>query len=93
MTDPGVYHNCQSIVFIAPQSMERDALIAQLRNQRIETTIGTYCLSGGTYYAGKYDTVQPNSSFLEKNTITLPCYKDLDTSYINQKIKELLAPR
>ncbi len=87
-TDPGVCHNCQSIVFKVPQSIDRDNLIAYLRNSEIESTIGTYCLSGGTYYARKYNMIQPNSYFLEKNTITLPCYQDIETHSVNSEIKK-----
>jgi hypothetical protein len=31
--------------------------------------------------------IQPNSYFLEKNTITLPCYQDIETQYVNAAIK------
>jgi perosamine synthetase len=86
--DPGVSHNCQSIVFKVPQTIDRDKLIAYLRNQGIESTIGTYCLSAGTYYARKYNMIQPNSYFLEKNTITLPCYQGIETHYVNSEIKK-----
>ncbi len=88
-TGSGIRHNCQSIVFKVPQGINRDTLIALLRTHEIETTIGTYCLSGGTYYARKYNTVQPNADFLEKNTITFPCFIDIDTSYISAKVQEL----
>ncbi|KPK27999.1 MAG: spore coat protein [Desulfobacterales bacterium SG8_35_2] len=84
---PGVSHNCQSIVFKVPDGLDRDKLIRYLRHQGIESTIGTYCLSAGTYYARKYNMIQPNSYFLEKNTITLPCYQDIETQYVNAAIK------
>ena len=90
ITGPDVRHNCQSIVFKVPQGTNRDTLIKLLRNHGIETTIGTYCLSGGTYYAGKYNSIQRNSDFLERNTITFPCYMDIDTSYISAKVEKLI---
>jgi len=57
------------------------------QQQNIERTIGTYCLSGGTYYSKKYNDIQPNAKYLEVNTITLPCYDGVDVEYISQKIK------
>jgi len=85
-----IIHNCQSIVFKVPQSINRDDLISFLKSQDIETTIGTYCLSGGTYYAAKYNTIQPNAAFLEKNTITLPCYLDINTLIVIHGIEEFM---
>ena len=87
--DSGVSHNCQSIVFRVPQGINRDNLIVHLREHKIESTIGTYCLSGGSYYANKYKAVQPNSYFLEKNTITLPCYDDVDFLRVCQAVKKI----
>ena len=83
-----VVYNVQSLVFKVPENINRDELIKYLKQQNIESTIGTYCLSGGTYYAKKYNDVQPNAKYLEENTITLPCYDGVDVEYISQKIKE-----
>lgn len=68
------YHNMQSIVFLVPSEIDRDDLCEYLASREIETTIGTYCLSECAYYKNKYNCVQPNASFLQHNTITLPCY-------------------
>lgn len=85
-----VGYNVQSLVFKVPENINRDELIKYLKQQNIESTIGTYCLSGGTYYSKKYNDVQPNAKYLEVNTITLPCYDGVDIEYISQKIKEYL---
>ena len=61
-----------------------------LKDNKVETTIGTYCLSGTTYYKTKYNDVQSNAIFLENNTITFPCYDDVDVKYIIEKIKDYL---
>lgn len=66
--------NYQSIVFTVPPGIDRDALCAHLKEQGVESTIGTYCLSECKYYREKYNDIQPNASFLQHNTITLPCY-------------------
>lgn len=81
-----VIHNVQSIVFRVPSGIERDALIRFLADEGIETTIGTYCLSNTTYYKNKYTSVQKNSSFLENNTLTLPCYDGVDVEFVADKI-------
>jgi perosamine synthetase len=83
-----VVHNVQSLVFKVPEKINRDSLIAYLKENDIESTIGTYCLSNTTYYRNKYDQVQFNASYLEKNTITLPCYESVDYEYICNEIEK-----
>lgn len=79
-------HNTQSVVFTVPQGLNRNNLIDHLHNQDIETTIGTYCLSGTTYYRSKYNDLQENAFWLENNTITLPCYKEVDVKRVVENI-------
>lgn len=81
-----VVFNVQSLVFRVPDGVDRDRLIAQLREDGIETTIGTYCMSGTTYYRGKYDEVQPNAERLQRTTLTLPCYAGLDVDFVCDRI-------
>jgi len=88
--DNNVIYNVQSLVFKVEENINRDKLINFLKNNGIESTIGTYCLSGTSYYKNQYNNVQPNSMYLEENTITLPCYEGVDISYISKKIKEYL---
>lgn len=82
-----IVYNVQSLVFKVPSSMNRDELVTYLKECGIESTIGTYCLSGTTYYANKYNDIQPNAKHLQKNTITFPCYDGVDVKYITEKIK------
>lgn len=77
-----VVHNVQSLVFRVPDGVDRDQLIAGLREDGIETTIGTYCLSATTYYRQRYADVQPNAERLQRETITLPCYAGLDVQAV-----------
>jgi len=81
-----VVFNVQSLVFRVPDGIDRDALIAALREDGVETTIGTYCLSGTSYYRRKYESVQPNAAHLQQTTITLPCYAGLDVSLICERL-------
>jgi len=83
-----VYHNIQSLIFTVPEGVKRDDLIDHLAEQNIESTLGTYCLSGTTFYKNKYNSIQPNAFWLENNTITLPCYDGVDVLRVTEKIKE-----
>lgn len=83
----GVYHNIQSLIFTVPESVKRDDLIDHLAEQNIESTLGTYCLSGTTFYINKYNSIQPNSFWLENNTITLPCYDGVDVERVANAVK------
>ncbi|MDX9742867.1 MAG: DegT/DnrJ/EryC1/StrS family aminotransferase [Arcobacteraceae bacterium] len=85
-----IIYNVQSLVFKVPENLSRDELVKYLKENGVETTIGTYCLSGTTYYKNKYNTVQLNAKFLEENTITFPCYNGVDVKFILEKIKEYL---
>lgn len=83
-----IVYNVQSLVFLVPEQIDRDGLIKSLKSKGVETTIGTYCLSGTTYYSNKYSDVQPNAKFLEKNTITFPCYDGLDIDFVLKSVIE-----
>lgn len=84
--DINVLHNMQSVVFTVPEGMNRDDLIEYLKNESIESTLGTYCLSNCTYYKEKYNNVQLNALWLEQNTITLPCYYGVDVEKVIKSI-------
>ena len=85
-----VVYNVQSLVFTTPENVSRDELVKYLKGNSIETTIGTYCLSGTTYYKNKYNDVQPNAQYLEEHTITFPCYKGVDVGYIVGKVSQFI---
>lgn len=89
-TEGDVIFNVQSLVFIVPEGVDRDALVAKLKIEGVEATLGTYSLSNCTFYKNKYNDVQKNAEFLQTNTITLPCYEGLDTEFvINGILKSL----
>lgn len=85
-TSDGVIHNVQSLVFRVPEGGDRNVLIAKLKDKGVETTLGTYCLSGTSYYRGKYRDVQPNAMRLQETTITLPCYMNIDVHQVVELI-------
>ncbi len=85
--DKNVVHNMQSVVFKNAGNIDVQALIRHLKSCQIEATIGTYSLSGCTYYKEKYNDVQKNSEWLFNNTITLPCYEGVAVEVIIEAIK------
>ncbi len=84
--------NVQSLVFTVPPGCSRDGLIAGLKARDVESTIGTYSLSATSYYTNKYAVNNPNSRWLEANTITLPCYSGLDVKLVCDVICGCLPP-
>lgn len=89
-TTENVVYNVQSLVFVVPKNVDRDALVNKLKTEGVETTLGTYSLSACTYYKGKYNDVQKNGEYLQVNTITLPCYEGVDVNFIANAIKKVL---
>jgi perosamine synthetase len=88
--DSNIKHNVQSIVFTIPADVDRNNLIKFLFENGIETTFGTYCLSGTEFNRKKYSNIQKNSLRLESQAITLPCYEDLNIEPIAQQIKSFV---
>lgn len=85
-----VRYNVQSLVFKVPEGCDRDALILGLRKAEVESTIGTYALSSGSYYKHKYANPQKNSSRLEQTTVTLPCFAGVDVEKVVSSVGDLL---
>lgn len=85
-----VRHNIQSLVFSVPLECNRDALIAGLRGERVESTIGTYALSATAYYAKKYGKRNDVATSLMTSTITLPCYEDVDVERVVSAIRRVI---
>lgn len=87
---PGVRYNVQSMVFRVPEDRSRDALVTALKAQGVETTLGTYALSQGSYFAQRYGTRNPNASWLQDVTITLPCHDDMQVEQVVEAIARVL---
>lgn len=86
----GARSNIQSLVFKVPENCNRDDLVLALRKVGVETTIGTYAMSSGTYFMGKYADPQKNATQLEQTTITLPCFDGVDVSVVANAIKTVI---
>lgn len=86
-----VRHNTQSLVFRVPHGVDRNELVQNLSALSIESTLGTYCLSGTSYYSRKYNDVQPIAAALEASTITLPCYEGIPVQRVIDGVKAALT--
>jgi Predicted pyridoxal phosphate-dependent enzyme apparently involved in regulation of cell wall biogenesis len=84
----GVDYNVQSLVYVVPDGVDRDALVAHLKAREVEATLGTYCLSGCTYFRNRYHDVQPVAERLQRTTITLPCHDAVDPDRVCETILE-----
>jgi len=78
------------MVFTVPEGVDRDNLILRLRGT-VETTIGTYALSSGTYFLDKYHTPQPVAARLEATTITFPCFDGVDVDAVADAVQAALG--
>jgi len=90
-TSVGTIHNVQSLVFRMPTGKSRPALTTFLKLKGIESTLGTYSLSATTYYANKYKDIQKNGQTLQNETITLPCYRGVDVSFVCKTIQDWIS--
>ncbi|WP_106640678.1 DegT/DnrJ/EryC1/StrS family aminotransferase [Allosphingosinicella vermicomposti] len=81
-----VRYNVQSLVFRVPETVDRDALVHSLKDFEVEATLGTYCLSGTTYFRHRYADVQPTALHLDARTITLPCYEGVPVDIVAERI-------
>ena len=84
-----VVYNVQSLVFRVPAGIGRDALISGLREEGVESTIGTYCLSGTTFYRRRYNDVQPVAERLQRETITFPCHGEMDVDLVLDAVERV----
>jgi dTDP-4-amino-4,6-dideoxygalactose transaminase len=86
-----VRYNVQSMVFQVPPGCNRDALVGILKADGVETTLGTYALSQGSYFARRYGVRNPNATWLQATTITLPCHDDMRTEHVVDAIRRALT--
>ena len=85
-----VEYNVQSLVFRVPEIMQRDRLVLGLKAMGVEATLGTYCMSGTTFFSDRYGDVQPTAAMLEATTVTLPCYDDVPVDRVVDAIIRLI---
>jgi dTDP-4-amino-4,6-dideoxygalactose transaminase len=68
------------VVVLEDEGLDRDALIAELREQGVESTLGTYALHAEPAFAARCGTAPgdlPHSHRLAERTLTLPLHQNL----------------
>jgi len=86
----------QSYVVLLPESLanSRQELIQQLRNQDIETTIGTYHMPMTTYFSSRYNYQKgdfPTTDKIFNQSLTLPLYETLSKEECCEVVDCLLS--
>lgn len=90
-------HIYQSFVVLLDERLDRDRLVGDLREQDIETTLGTYALHDQPFFQRQYGYAPgqlPASHVAFTRSLTLPLYpqmeeEDLDT--LVQAVKDTVA--
>ena len=89
---PGRRHIYQSYVAVVAEGVDRDGVLARLREGGVECTIGTYALHVLDYYArslGYQPSDCPVAGALFERTITLPIYRGMPDAAV-ARVAELL---
>ena len=89
-------HIYQSFVILVDRTINRDQIIAELRDRGIETTLGTYALHAQPFFQRQYGYSPKdltNSYFAFTHSITLPLYPqmtDEDVRLISSSLADIL---
>ena len=86
------HHTYQSYVVVVDPAFDRDLVIEEMRRRDIETTLGTYALHEQPFFQKAYGYSSgdlPNSSFLFRQTLTLPLYPQMTSEDIDRVVQAL----
>lgn len=87
LVPPGVGHTYQSYVVLLDESVDRDKTIDAMREEGIETTLGTYSMHLQPYFRERFgirDEALPMASRAHRSALTLPLYPQLTDSDVQQ---------
>lgn len=89
----GRTHTYQSFVVLLAGHIDRDAVIGQLRERGVETTLGTYAMHVEPAMQQRYgDRANcPTSRMLARQTLTLPLWPQMDPSMLETVAAEVRA--
>lgn len=81
----------QSFVILLNDSIDRDVVIASLRQEKIETMLGTYAMHTHPAFSGLggLDLGLKNSSFAQKNSLTLPLFRAMSRENVLHIVSKL----
>lgn len=80
-------HIYQSYVVLLDEGIDRDAVIRSMRDDGVETTLGTYALHAQPYYMRKYGLRPgdlPHSDRVYRQSLTLPLYPPMGTAELER---------
>jgi len=93
----GRRHTYQAYVVLVDPAIDRDRLIAAMREAGVETAIGTYAVHHQPFYARRFGYRPgslPASSHAFKHSLALPMYPSLDEPTVREvvaRLKDCLA--
>ena len=96
-TPPGRTHTFQSYVVLLDPNVERDAIIAALRADGVESTLGTYALHGEPYFSRTYGYRPgdlPGSHAAFTRSLALPLHGAMsadDVAYVAERLRAALT--
>ena len=91
---PGNWAVYQSYVTLVPPGVDRDALIDRLREQQIETQIGTYHIPMGSFFRERYGFRPgdfPVTDAVAARALTLPLHPAIEPDQQAAVVEHLLA--
>ncbi len=90
---PSYHHVYQSYVVTLEDEVDRDAVIAEMHKQGIETTLGTYALHAQPFFERTYGYRAgdlPNSYRAYRQTLALPFYPSMEGRDIDRIVLALM---
>ncbi|MSU57635.1 MAG: DegT/DnrJ/EryC1/StrS family aminotransferase [Pedosphaera sp.] len=88
----GCLHTYQSFVIVLDAGIDRDAVIARMRERGVETTLGTYAMHSQPFFQRTYGYKPgdlPVSDRLFRQTLTLPLYPQMTEADLQLVAKSL----
>lgn len=83
----GTLHTYQSYVVLLDENIDRDAVIDAMREEGIETTLGTYSMHLQPYFRERFDIADdllPHATRAQHSALTLPLYPQLTDEEVQQ---------
>lgn len=88
----GSFHTYQSYVVLLKEGVDRDGVIASMKQKGVETTIGTYAIHAQTFYMNAYGH-EPgsirNSHYAYRQSLSLPIYPSLGEDEVREVVTTL----
>jgi dTDP-4-amino-4,6-dideoxygalactose transaminase len=88
----GCLHTYQSYVVMLDDALDRDGVIAAMRQRDIETTLGTYALHAQPYFRRSYGYTAgdlPGSHRVFRQSLTLPLYPQMEPGDLERIVEAL----